>query len=114
MAEQLIGSGRVERGFLGVRGRALSELSRAERRALGTDRSRGIVVTFIRPSSPAAAVFRAGDVILEISGRQVETYDTLRARVARIKPGTDVVFVILRGGREQAIEATLTRRPANS
>ena len=93
VAHELIRTGTVERGFLGLRGRALSELSRKERRAAGTDRAVGILVTYVRPSSPAADAFRNGDVIVAMSGREVATYDALRARVARTKPGSEVEFL---------------------
>ncbi len=114
VADQLIRTGRVERGFLGVRGRALATFSREDRRSMGATGARGIVVTYVRAGSPAETVLRRGDVILEMDGVEVESYDTLRARVARSEPGSEVAFRVLRSGEHLTLDVTVGRRPADS
>ena len=74
-------------------GLALEEIDNASAREYGLDTSKGILVTAVRPASPAdEAGLQRGDIILEVNGRQTEdlqafhaaTEQTAKAEVLRL------------------------------
>jgi S1-C subfamily serine protease len=112
VARELVQHGVVERGYLGIYGRSVSRFSREQRREMGVEGSRGAVVEKVARGSPAAAAgFRSGDIIVRVDGTPVEHYQVMRHRVARMSPGTELRFDILRDGRDASLQALLGRRP---
>ncbi len=105
VSEQLIKSGKVRRGQLGV---AIEPVTPELASKLGMQEVRGVVVGAVSPNSPAArAGIREGDVILAFNGTPVTDGNTLRNQVASTAPGTAVKLTVSREGREQEIEVTL-------
>ncbi|MDP0500963.1 MAG: Do family serine endopeptidase [Verrucomicrobiota bacterium JB022] len=101
----LIETGEVRRGFLGV---SISDLDRDMAEAFNLDHARGALVESIQPDSPAAdAGIERGDVILSINGREVDNSSDLRLRVASMSPDTEVTLGIVRGGKQQDVKVTL-------
>jgi putative serine protease PepD len=73
----------------------------------------GAVVQEVTPDSPAArAGLQAGDVVVSIDGKAVQNRSELVAAIRGHKPGDKVTLVVVRGGNETTITATLTQRPA--
>jgi putative serine protease PepD len=78
-----------------------------------TGNQNGAVVQEVTPDSPAArAGLQAGDVVVSIDGRAVQDRSELVAAIRGHKPGDKVTLVVVRGGNETTITATLTQRPA--
>jgi hypothetical protein len=83
-------------GYLGVSG------------APGT----GVVIGSVDAAGPAAvAGLQAGDVISELDGQAVTTWDDMRARVRAKGAGEDVVLDIVRDGQRRRVIVTLGRAP---
>lgn len=92
--EQLVKSGKVTRGYLGVEIQSLTPDLAAEFNL--TDES-GALVSDIRPNAPAAkAGLEDGDVILEVDGKKVTDSSQLRLRISETPPGTKVTLKYLR------------------
>jgi putative serine protease PepD len=73
----------------------------------------GAVVQEVTPDSPAArAGLQAGDAVVSIDGKAVQDRSELVAAIRGHKPGDKVTLVVVRGGNETTITATLTQRPA--
>jgi S1-C subfamily serine protease len=105
VAEQLIKSGQVRRGYLGVTIQAVTSDMAAN---LGLKDVRGVIVNNIERGSPAErAGLKQGDVITVINGVQIEDGNGLRNIVASAGPGAEVTMTVLRDGREQQMRATL-------
>jgi serine protease Do len=105
VVEQLIETGVVERGFLGVR---LQEMTPALARAFGIDDEQGAVVVSVEPDSPAqAAGLTAGDVILRFADEPVEGSRELSRVVAEVTPGTQVPVTVRREGEDMQIDITV-------
>ena len=103
--DQLLTSGKVERGRLGV---AIQEVSQSLARSFGLERPRGALVSKVDPNSPAAkAGLKPGDVILGYNGTPIETSGQLPALVARTKPGTQTKLDVWRGGKESTLTASV-------
>ena len=99
--EQLLKTGKVERGRIGV---GIQEVSASLARSFGLDRPRGALVSTVEPGGPAdKAGVKPGDVILSFNGKPVDTSSQLPPQVATVRPGTKAEMEVWRGGRKQAL-----------
>ncbi len=71
-------------------------------------RNRGIVITHILPSSPAAqAELKKHDILLAYNGTSIEDCGHFARLVRADKPNQKVQLHLLRGGKEASVELTL-------
>jgi serine protease Do len=99
--EQLIRTGRVVRGRIGV---TIQDVNAQLAESFGLDRPRGALVSSVEKDGPAAqAGIAAGDVILGVGGHPVERFGELSSTIAAMRPGSDAALSVWRGGREQNI-----------
>jgi serine protease Do len=110
VADQLRKTGRVIRGYLGLYGQNVTpEIAEL----LNLAEPNGVLVAQIEPNSPASrAGLRRGDVILEVDGRPIGSYDTFRNAVALMRPGTTIELLVWRNGRTSEMSLTLGERPS--
>jgi serine protease Do len=107
---ELIETGVVERGFLGVR---LQGMTPALARAFGIDDEQGAVVLSVEANSPAeAAGLAEGDIILRFGDEPVESPRELSRMVADAAPGTRVPITVHREGGDMQIDVTVGMREA--
>ncbi len=105
VAEQLIKSGHVSRGRIGV---TIQEVTAATAENLGLDRPRGAAVASVESGGPAdKAGIEPLDIILSVNGRQVETSDQLPAMIAEIKPGQAAQLEVWRDKTVKHINVTV-------
>ena len=105
IATQLIETGEVTRGWLGV---GIQDLTSDMAEQFGLDRPNGALVTQIFDGTPAAeAGLEPGDIIVEFDGKEIPNVSTLRNTVAAIQPGTEVELVIIKDGERKARTATI-------
>jgi len=115
--EQLIKSGKVTRGYLGVTLQNLSS-ELAEEFAL-PDQS-GALVTDVAGDTPAAnAGLQDGDVIRQVDGKKITDREQLRLMISQKAPGTKVTLTVLRGENgkkpaEKTISAVLGTLPGQA
>jgi serine protease Do len=99
--EQLIKTGRVVRGRIGV---TIQDVNAQLAESFGLDRPHGALVSSVEKDGPAAhAGIVAGDVILGVSGHAIERYGELSGAIAAMKPGTDANLAVWRNGKQQTI-----------
>jgi serine protease Do/serine protease DegQ len=102
---ELIDSGRVRRGYLGV---SISDLNQDMAEAFGLESPSGALIESVQDGTPAArAGIERGDIITLIEGEEVESVADLRLKIASIRPGTDVAVSILRDGEVEELTVTL-------
>jgi S1-C subfamily serine protease len=107
--EQLIKTGTVERGFLGI---GMKDLTAELAKALGIETTKGVLITNVLKGSAAEkAGIRNYDVLVEFNGKPVKSASQLTIDVAALKPGTQVEVVVLRDGHRQNLTVTLGERP---
>jgi serine protease Do len=95
---QLVESGRVEFGFLGVT--LDGDFDARTARSFGLPRLTGTRVTSVTPQSPAAlAGIQVDDVILRFNGTPIENDRHLISLVKLTEAGRQVELVVLRGGQ---------------
>lgn len=103
---QLLEHGRVRRGALGVEVQAIDE---ELARLLGVEPGQGVVITRIRPDSPAeAAGLVAGDVILRLGERAIRQPRDLRLAEGLAPLDRPIELRLLRDGREVRLEVRLS------
>ena len=110
VAEQIVNTGRVDRGFLGVRPQDLTEDLTAQ---FGAEK--GALITEVTEDSPAEkAGLKAGDVITKINGTEIRDARHLLLTVSQLAPGSKATVAYLRDKKSKTTEATLVRRPEQS
>jgi len=103
--EQLIKTGRVRRGQLGI---TVLKIPSEEASKLGVTEGAGVVVYQVQPGSAAErAGLRRGDIITALNGTAVNDQNSFRNLIARAAPGSEVTLTVKRDGREQQVRATL-------
>ncbi len=106
IAEQIVNTGRVERGFLGVAPQDLTEELSAQFKA-----ERGALITEVTEDSPAEkAGLKSGDVILKVNATEIRDARHLLLTISQIAPDSRVTIEYLRDGKRGHANATLTRR----
>ncbi|MEK7347540.1 MAG: Do family serine endopeptidase [Candidatus Eisenbacteria bacterium] len=110
ISKQLIASGKVTRGYLGI---VPQELTPELADTWGLQGTKGVLVSSISDDTPAAkAGFRMKDVITEFDGKKVGDVHTFRLLVADTPVNKQVRVRLLRQGSPQEILVTLAERPA--
>ncbi len=106
IAGQLLDSGKVERGYLGVQLAAGMDLNEALK--LGLGKAQGALVEGIQPGSPAEkAGLKRGDVILELESSVIVNDNQFINRVAGMAPGRKVQLKVWRGGKPFVADAVI-------
>jgi membrane-associated protease RseP (regulator of RpoE activity) len=101
-------AGPLGRGYLGVQ---LTELTPELRQHFGAPVENGVLVGHVEDGSPAdKAGLRVGDILTRIDGEAIESSWDVTAAVRPKKDGESVGLDIVRGGREQSLNATLAER----
>ncbi len=101
IADQLIETGEVTRGYLGI---LIQQLTPELAESFGVEPGQGIVVAQVTSDSPAAAAgLRQGDVIIAYDGEPVKNIGRFRNRIALTAPGTRTELTVLRDGQQRTI-----------
>jgi serine protease Do len=107
---QLKEKGRVDRGYLGV---TVSDLTPDLAQGFGYKLGqKGALVQQVVKGAPAdKAGIEAGDLVVAMNGKPVETSSGLTRTVATIPPGEKVALTLLRRGSEKKVSVTVSKRP---
>jgi serine protease DegQ len=109
---QLIQTGSVERGWIGIEARDLSESLRSELKA---ETDFGIVVLAVMAGGPAdMAGVLPGDIITHIEGQAVRDSAAAITAISRLKPGTMVHVHGTRRGEIFDVDSMVAKRPAGA
>jgi len=105
--EQIITTGKVSRGWLGVSARDVIHES--------TGAAAGAALVGIQRGGPAhRAGLRPGDTVVSINGREIADTAALINETASLSPGIKAQFKILRDGESIALDIEVGQRPAVS
>jgi len=107
IANQLIATGGVTRGYLGV---TIQQLTPDLAESFGIEQVKGVLVAKVNDDSPAGrAGLHQGDVIVSYDGKPVTDVGSFRNAVALTAPGSHRELGILRKGERQALDVTIGR-----
>jgi serine protease Do len=103
--EQLRATGKVERGWLGVR---IQPVTPAIAESIDLDRARGALVTDVDSDGPAAAAgIKPGDVVIGFDGKPVDRSRQLPRLVAGAAAGKEMPLMLWRDGKEVPLKVTI-------
>ena len=107
--EQIRRGGRVRRGVIGVRAQTITPPLAA---GLGLLFDRGVVLSDVLPSGPAAAAdLRPGDVVVALDGKPMENARQLDVNLYRRAPGDTVTLAVRRGSLSLDVPVRVVERP---
>jgi serine protease Do len=109
--DQLVGGGKVVRGYLGVQ---ISEVSPELARKFQVEPGAGALVGEVVEGGPAdQAGILAGDVIVKVGTTVVTEPRQLRLHVAGMAPGSEALIEVMRGGKAEQIRLTVGELPGS-
>jgi len=109
VAKQLIESGAVVRGWLGV---GIQDVTPDLAESFGLDRTTGALVNQVVEGSPAEkGGIRRGDILLALDGKEIKGSRSLQTIVAGLRAGKNVGVNILRDGKRQTLKIKIVARP---
>lgn len=92
--DQLIATGSVTRGFIGV---VLQQIDHDLAQAFGLNKVEGALIAEVTKGSPAEkAGLKQGDVVVKYNDQPVENIATLRNAIAMMKPGSKITLSLIR------------------
>ena len=114
VANQLIKTGKVNRGRVGVAMNP-SPISKDLAESLGLPNAKGALIDEVTKDSPAEkAGILAQDIIQKVNGKQIDTYIDVTRAISNTAPGTKVVLTIWRKGGPKEISVTVGEAPSDT
>lgn len=112
IVNQIIDSGSVKRGFLGV---YYQEIDKEMAEAFNLEKSEGVIISEVIKDSPAEkAGLKQGDIIIEYNNTPVKTLSSFRNDVALLEPGAPLTLKVLRNNKKETIKIILGTYPEES
>jgi serine protease DegQ len=107
--EQIVASGSVTRGYIGVEPQ---DVTPEMADAFKLPRKEGAIIAGVMRGGPAdRAGVKVGDILVDVEGRPVTNTAGMLNLVAQLKPGTTARFRFVRETRELEIPITVGKRP---
>lgn len=113
ITEQLLDTGEVKRGFLGV---SMQDISPALAEAFGLKQQSGAIINEVLEDSPASkAGLKTGDIVVSIDGKNVRNANDVANRIGLLPVGEKIKFKVLRDGKKSEFVVTVdVRRTAST
>ena len=110
IAMELVSSGGIKRGFVGIN---MKDISDEIKGALELDSKEGVFVENVLANSPAEkAGIKNGDVIQSLNGQKIKDRQDFLFKIADNKPGTSVQLGVFQKGKTKTISLQLADRSA--
>ncbi|AIN18954.1 MULTISPECIES: serine endoprotease DegP [Yersinia] len=105
LTSQMVEFGQVKRGELGIMG---TELNSELAKAMNVDAQKGAFISQVLPKSAAAkAGIKAGDVIVSMNGKAINSFAGFRAEIGTLPVGSKMTLGLLREGKPVNVDVTL-------
>ncbi len=112
IVQELIENGRINRPFLGVTIDQADPITPETAEEMELPVSHGIIVVEVVSGSPAErAGIKPGDIIFQLAGKDVKSFDGLRQILFDHRPGDKVELKLVRERKEMAVMLTLEEIP---
>jgi serine protease Do len=110
--EQLIKSGKVEHGYLGI---GMNDVTPDNAHFFNLQDASGAIVSQVTPDSPASrGGLKTGDVIAQLNGQKIVNGSALQVAVSEMTPGTRITLGVLRDGRPATLNLTVGQFHGNA
>lgn len=109
VVEDLITSGKVSRGWLGVQ---IQDIDDSMQKALKLNSKKGAFIASVGKDSPAdLGGLKEKDVIIAMNAIEIDDTNQLKNKVSSAKPGEMIIFTVIRNGNNETVMITLGTRP---
>ena len=110
VVEQIMKTGRVVRGWLGI---VVQPVTPAVSKAFGLPgEPHGALISDLTPNGPAArGGVRRGDIILEVNSQAIHESRDLQLKLNTMSPGSQVTMRLFQNGSEKDVRTTLGEAP---
>ncbi len=109
--DQLVQSGTVTRGWIGV---AVQDLTPELSESLNLGNARGTLISEVMQDKPAEqGGMKAGDLLIAVDGKPVTDSAGMLTLISAITPGTSTTLKVLRAQREIELRVVVGKRPKN-
>jgi S1-C subfamily serine protease len=108
---ELLASGRVVRGWIGI---GVEQLTEQISQQIGYKGTGGLLVTGVSSRSPAAQlpwVREGANVLVSVDGTSVESPGQLRNLITNRAPGSTLKLEVWQDGRTRTFDVQVTRQP---
>ncbi len=106
--QQLLATGKVVRGWLGV---GIQPLTADLAKKFGVTEGEGVLINEVFEKDPAAvAGIKPGDILTKVDGNIVDTPNKLSRLVAGLPPGATTTVEVVRDGRRLVVDVALSER----
>jgi serine protease DegQ len=107
--EQIMQSGQVTRGWIGV---GVQDMTKELSDSFKLPETRGALITEVFRGTPAdKAGIKLGDILVGVEGQPVTDSSSMLTLVAALNPGKQATFKIVRSRQETDIKVIVGRRP---
>ncbi len=107
--QEIIETGKVSRGWLGVEG---TEITARAAMATGNPGIKGALIVGVFINSPAdRAGIQAGDIVVEVNGQPIPGIRDLLDHISKHKPGEEIQISLYRGPTNKMLKMRVTERP---
>ncbi len=107
--DQLVATGSVTRGWIGV---AVQELTPELAESLKLADTKGTLISEIFSGTPAdQAGMKPGDVLIAVDGKPVLDSASMLTLISAISPGTAATLKVIRAQKEMDLKVTVGKRP---
>ncbi|MGD0733541.1 MAG: Do family serine endopeptidase [Terracidiphilus sp.] len=104
-AEQLIKTGKIEHGYLGI---SMNDVTPDNAHFFNLQDASGAIVAQVTPDSPASrGGIQTGDVITHLNGEQIINGSALQVAVSEMTPGAKISMGVLRDGKPVNLNLTV-------
>jgi serine protease Do len=110
--DQLMKSGKITRGWLGVEIENVAQAS-DEAASEGFTGTTGVLVRGVLHNSPATDALQPGDIVAKINGHSIDNVTELRGDIAVETPGSEVTLNVFRDHKWQDVKVKLGEQPAD-
>ena len=111
-AEQLIKSGKVEHGYIGI---GMNDVTPDNAHFFNLKDASGAIVSQVMPDSPASrGGLKTGDVISQLNGQNIANGSALQVAVSEMVPGTKITMGVIRDGKPETLDLTVGQFHGNS
>jgi len=107
--EQLISSGKVTRGYVGI---TMTDVNQEIKEFFKLKNQDGVLVTDVLANSPAEeGGLKRDDVILKINGREVKDGQAVKNVIGFTAPETKITFTVDRDGKAKEVTVKIGNKP---
>ena len=109
VAEELIKTGKVSRGYIGA---SSQNITPQMAKAFNLPNASGVIIASVATNGPAAqAGVQVGDILTKVDDAPISDVNTMVSVVAQLKPNDSVKLTILRNGQSLELKTTVGERP---